>query len=207
MKQITEAMNRIRKYFLSGLVVFLPITLTIFLFIWAVTVSDGVLGKYLQPVFEKRFDFYVPGISIIVTVIIIIIVGFLVTNFLGQRIYSYFENLVIKFPFFRQVYPALKEMALFLFSRDRLSKFKQVVLIEYPRKGIFAIGFLTNESSQLLKDKVKKDIINVFIPSAPGPLTGFVILVPRNEVIFTDMTIEEAFKFILSGGVVNPLHV
>jgi len=127
-----------------------------------------------------------------------------VTNFLGQRVYQYFEKLLIKLPFFRQVYPAIKEIAVFLFSRDRFKSFKQVVLVEYPRKGIYAFGFLTNDSADNICELTKKDMCNVFMPSAPGPLTGFVFMVPRKDIIFTNISVEDAVKFIVSGGVVNP---
>ena len=112
--------------------------------------------------------------------------------------------IVLKLPFFKQVYPALKEMAVFLFTRERMASFRQVVLIEYPRKGIYAMGFLTNDSSKEICDDVKKELCNVFIPSSPGPLTGFTVLVPKKEVVHTRISIEDAFKFIVSGGVVNP---
>jgi len=198
-------MNRLRRYFISGMIVFLPFALTVYFFVLAVNFSDGLLGKYLEPYFYENFGFYFRGLSIIAGVYIIVVIGFFVTNFLGKKVYDYFERLLIKLPFFRQVYPAIKEMAIFLFSRDRLAQFKQVVLIEYPRKGIYAIGFLTNDTSKRLGEKVKADLCNIFVPSAPGPLTGYVIMVPKKEVIYTDISIEEAFKFILSGGVVNPL--
>jgi uncharacterized membrane protein len=197
-------MNRLRRYFISGLVVFLPLALTIYLFVLALSFTDGLLGKFLEPYFIENLGFYVRGFSIVVGVCIIILLGFFVTIFLGRKIHEFFERLLLKLPFFKQVYPALKEMALFLFSRDRLSRFRQVVLVEYPRKGIYAFGFLTNDSSAKLCEQTKKELCNVFIPSAPGPLTGYVVLIQKKEIIFTDISIENAFKFILSGGVVNP---
>ena len=95
-------------------------------------------------------------------------------------------------------------MAIFLFSRDQLKSFRQVVLLEYPRKGIYSIGFLTNDSAHKLNELTKNELCNIFIPSAPGPLTGFVMMVPKKDIIFTDIKIEDAFRFIVSGGVVNP---
>ena len=98
-------------------------------------------------------------------------------------------------------------MAVFLFARERLSSFKQVVLIEYPRKGVYAMGFLTNDTSKEICDNIGKELCNVFVPSSPGPLTGFTILVPKKEVVYTHISIEDAFKFIVSGGVVNPHEI
>jgi len=197
-------MNRLKKYFIAGLVVFVPMAVTIYSFFLAINFADGLLGKYLEPYFAESFGFYFSGISILVGVYIIIVIGFFVTNFFGQKIYGLVERLFIKLPFFKQVYPAIKEMAIFLFSREQLKQFRQVVIIEYPRKGIYSFGFLTNETSKKITEKVRRDLCNLFIPSSPSPLTGFTVMVPKKDIIFLDITVEEAFKFILSGGVVNP---
>lgn len=196
--------NSFKRNFLSGLVVFLPFVLTIYLFILTVEFADGLLGQYLEPYFSDKFGFYFRGISIIFAIGVVTCIGFFATNFFGRRIYLFFDNLLVRLPFFKQVYPALKEMALFLFSRDQLKSFKQVVIIEYPRKGVYSFAFLTNDSSFKVRDKTKKELVNVFIPSSPGPLTGFTIMVQKKEIIYTDITVESAFKFIVSGGVVNP---
>jgi len=150
------------------------------------------------------FGFYFRGLGIIFGVSLIVLIGFIVTNFLGRKIHDFFERLLLKLPFFKQVYPAIKEMAIFLFSRERLTSFKQVVLVEYPRKGIYAFAFLTNDTAKHICEKTRQELCNVFVPSAPGPLTGFVVLIPKKDIIFTDISIEEAFKIIVSGGVVNP---
>jgi len=195
----------LKKYFFSGLVICLPIALTGFIFYFGISKIDGFLAKFFQPYFVDKFGFYFHGLGIIIGVYIISVVGFFATNLVGRRVHEFFEKLLLKLPFFRQVYPALKEMAIFLFSQEQLKNFKQVVLVEYPRKGIYSFGFLTHErSSENICKKVGKDLCNVFIPSAPGPLTGFVMLFSKKEVIFTDISIEEAFRFIVSGGVVNP---
>lgn len=196
-------MNKIRKYFFTGLVVLLPITLTIYLFVLLINFSDSQLAKYLPAEWVYYVD-KIPGLSILIAITVIVIIGFFATNFLGKKIFEFFEKFFFKLPFFRQVYPAIKEMAMFLFSQERGATFKQVVLVEYPRKGIYAFGFLTNNSSAKICDKVNQELYNVFLPSAPGPLTGYVIVVPKKEIIFTDISIEDAFKFIVSGGVVNP---
>jgi uncharacterized membrane protein len=196
--------HKFKKYFVTGLVVFLPGALTVYIFFITISFADNILGKYLEPVFMKQFGFYVRGISILLEVYIIVLIGFLFTNFLGRKVYDFFDKLLVKLPFFKQVYPALKEMAIFLFSREQLSTFRQVVLVEYPRKGIYSLGFLTNDSSKNLCDLTKQDVCNVFIPTTPSPLTGFVIIVPKKEVIHTDIKLEDAFKLIVSGGVINP---
>jgi len=194
--------GNLRKYFISGLVVFLPIALTVYLFVLTITFVDN----FFNDIFDKLgLDFgNWQGLSIVLGIALIILIGFITANFLGRRLHNFFERFVLKLPFFKQVYPALKEMAIFLFTRERLASFKQVVLVQYPRKGIYAIGFLTNDSSKELCEKVRKDLCNVFIPSSPGPLTGFTVLVQKRDIIYTHISIEDAFKFIVSGGVVNP---
>lgn len=196
--------SRLRRYFISGLIVFLPLTLTVFLFVWTVNFADNLLGKFIQPYFMETFGFYYGGLGIIIGVLLILIIGFFATNFFGRKIYAAFEKMLLRLPFFRQVYPAIKEMALFLFTRERL-RFKQVVILEYPRKGVYAFGFLTHEeTTKRVCDKVNKELCNVFLPSSPSPVTGFVLMVPKKELIYTDVTVEEAIKFNVSGGVVNP---
>jgi len=197
-------LKRIRKYFITGLIVFLPLTLSIYLFVLLISIADGFLGKVIAPYFRREFGFYFKGLSILIAVYLVILTGFLATHFVPRRIYVYLENLFIKIPFFKQVYPAIKEMAMFLFSGDQLKSFKEVVLVQCPRTGLYAVGFLTNESSHRFCELTRQELCNVFIPSVPSPLTGFVFLVPKKDIIFTDVKIEDAIKFLVSGGVVNP---
>jgi len=195
---------RIRRYFLSGLVIFLPLALTVYLFVLTINFSDGILGKFLKPFFLQYIGFYPRGISIIIGFLAILLIGFLATNYFGRKLHSFFERIVVKLPFFKQVYPAIKEIALFLFTRDRLA-FRQVVMVEYPRPGIYSFGFLTNETCRKACELTGKELYSVFIPSAPGPFTGYVIMVPKKQVIITDFSVEETIKYIVSGGVVNPI--
>lgn len=193
---------RLKRYFFSGLGVFLPLALTVFLFIWVFNFTDGFFGKFIQPFFSDEFRYYFPGLSILIGVVIITLIGFVVTQYFGRRIHRLFERLLLQLPFFKQVYPAFREMARFLFAREKIA-FKQVVIIEYPRKGIYSIGFLTNDAPQKACEKVGIPMVNVYIPSVPNPLTGFVYLVPREEVIFTDLTVEDTLRYLVSGGVVT----
>ncbi|MFA5089106.1 MAG: DUF502 domain-containing protein [Candidatus Omnitrophota bacterium] len=196
-------MVKLRRYFLSGLIIFLPLSLTLYLFMLMLDFADGLLGNYIEPYFLERFGFYFRGISIVISVSIIFLMGFFVTNFLGKKIHAAFEGLLLRLPFFRQVYPAIKEIALFLFTKEKL-RFKQVVFVEYPRKGIYSLGFVTNDTSEKLCEKIHKRLCNVFVPTAPGPLTGNIILVPKDELIIVEVSVEDAVRFLVSGGVVNP---
>lgn len=204
---IKSMLSKFQKYFISGLMTFLPIALAMYLFVLTIDFADAILGKYIQPYIHKYFGFYFPGLSIIFSVYVIVCLGFFATNFFGKKIYDFFEKILVRLPFFKQVYPALKEMAFFLFSRGRFSSFKKVVIVEYPRKGIYSFGFITNETSEKICKLTNEELCNVFVSSSPSPFTGFVVMCKKKEIITTDITIEDAFKFILSGGVVNPGQV
>ncbi len=147
--------------------------------------------------------FYYVGLSILVFTVLMVLIGFMVIHFFGKNLYPFCERLLLKLPFFKQIYPAIKEFAILIFSREKPS-FKQVVLVEYPRKGIYSLGFLVNENSPKFNKAVNQELCNVLIPTVPSPFSGFVILVPKNEIIATDISIEQAIKFLVSDGVVNP---
>ena len=197
-------MSRTKRYFITGLTVFLPVLLTVYLMVLIFNFTDNFLGKFIKPFFYWLDVEYIRGLSILIFIALIILLGFLFTHFLGRRLYPIIERQLLKLPFFRQVYPTMKEIAIFLFSREKPT-FKQVVLVQYPRKGVYAVGFLVNDSSKELCAKTGQDLCNVFIPTSPTPLSGFVSLIPREEIITTDITIEQAFKFFASDGVVNPI--
>src|SRR3989338_6817173 len=171
-------MKSLRRYLIAGLTVFLPLLLTVYVLILTFNFIDGFLGKFLKPICLAFLGFYFRGLSIAVFILLLVLIGFLVTNFLGRRLYPFIERLILRLPFFRQVYPAMKEIAIFLFSRDKPT-FKQVVLIEYPRKGVYAVGFLMNDSLATLSDITKENLCSVLIPSSPSPFSGFVVLVPK----------------------------
>ena len=192
-------MNKLKRYLLTGLIVLLPVVLTAYVLIAIFRFSDGILGRFI----EGLIGFYIPGIGFVLSLVIVLFTGFLTTVLLGKRIFIVIENMFLKFPLVRQIYPSAKQIINFLFSKDKL-QFKKVVLIEYPRKGIWSLGFITNETVQEIKTKTGQDLLNVFIPSSPGPITGYIMFVPKKDIIFLDMTIEDALKLIISDGVVNP---
>ena len=196
--------SKFRKYFFSGLAAFLPLALTVYFLVITFNLLDGILGKYLAPYFRREFGFYIRGIGIILFTFIITFIGFVVSTFLDRRIYSFFENLLVKLPFFKQVYPAVKEIASFIIPNDKPA-FQSVVMFHYPRLGTYTIGFLTNTSAKELSDFTGEELCNVLVPSVPNPLTGYVVLVPKKDLIFPRISVEEALKLVVSGGVVNPL--
>ena len=195
-------MNKIKRYFISGLIAFLPLALTVKLFVLTFNVADNFLGKYIEPYFSREFGFYFRGFSLLICLLLVLFIGFLVTNFFGRKIYPLFEGLLLRLPFFKQVYPAFKEISLFLFSREKFN-FRQVVLIEYPSREIYSIGFLTNEVPDRISGQVSRELFYVFVPHTPSPLSGFLTLIPKERLTFLDITVEEAIKIVISGGVVK----
>ncbi|MFC1708981.1 DUF502 domain-containing protein [Candidatus Omnitrophota bacterium] len=197
-------MKLFRRYLIAGSIIVIPVIVTIFLFLWAFKFLDGILGKYADSYLISHFGHTFPGSGIALAIAAIVFVGFLASHLISKSVISFFENFFLKFPVVKQIYPAVKQIVQFLFSDKKVS-FRKVVLIEYPRKGLYALGFLTNETYKIFRDKLrKKDLINVFIPSTPGPLTGFMVMVSQGEVMVVDITVEEALKMLISGGVVNP---
>lgn len=195
--------RRLKKYFFSGLAIFLPIVLTIYISIWALNFAESIFGKYLKPFFLENYDFYFWGLGIIVLLVLILSCGVLITNYFGRSAHALTEKLLLRIPVMGSIYPAFKEITRFLF-RDPASSFEQVVMIEWPRKDVYIIGFLTNKSAPKVSERVGKKMCNVLVPSVPNPLSGFVVLVPEEDIIPLKVTVEEAIKIIVSGGVVNP---
>lgn len=193
---------KLRHYFITGLAVLLPVFLTGYIIFLLFNFAESLVGKYVNDYLIRNFNFFIPGLGLLLTIIIIVAIGFLSSHFLGRRIFPFFESLFLRFPFVRQLYPSIKKIVSFFFSHDK-KLFQQVVLVEYPRKGIWSVAFVTNEAAPLVNKKLGKEMLNVFIPSTPGPLTGYFILVAKEEAVFMDMPIEDALRVIISGGVLN----
>ena len=196
-------MKIIRKYFIAGSLIVLPVIITVLLFLWLFRFLDGILGNYVNSYLMNNYGYTIPGLGIIFAIILIFFVGFLATHLISRSILSFFENWFTKFPVIRQIYPAAKQIIYFLFT-DRKLSFRKAVLIEYPRKGIYTLGFLTNEGFKYFNEKTKKELVNIFMPSTPGPFTGYLIMVPKGDIVVVDISVEDALKMLISGGVVNP---
>ncbi len=194
---------KLRHYFITGLAVLLPVFLTGYIIFLIFNFAEALTGKYLNNYLLRNFNFFIPGLGLLLTIIIIVCIGFISSRFLGRKIFPFFESLFLRFPFVRQLYPSIKKIVSFFFSQDK-KLFKQVVLVEYPRKGIWSVAFVTNESAPLVNKKLGGEYLNVFVPTSPTPLSGFFILVAKEEAVFVDMSIEDALKIIISGGVLNP---
>ena len=189
----------LRNYFITGVVVLIPIGFTLYLSKILIGISSNLIPKNLNPNHYLPFD--IPGIEILISIFLITIVGGLSLSFFGRRILKLIDDLFKRIPFLRTVYSAIVQMTE-TFSKKDDDK-KSVVLVEYPRKGVWAVGFATKENTGEMAEKTNKKLINVFVPTTPNPTSGFLLMFPIEDVIYLNMTFEEASKFIVSAGTSN----
>ena len=186
----------LRNYFITGVVVLIPIGFTLYLTKILIGISSNLIPKNINP--NSYLPFNIPGVEIIISILLITIVGGLSLSFFGRRILKLIDDLLKRIPFLRTVYSAIVQMTETFSNKDNDKK--SVVLIEYPRKGVWAVGFATKENKGEMATKTNKKLINVFVPTTPNPTSGFLLMFPIDEVIYLNMTFEEASKFIVSAG-------
>jgi uncharacterized membrane protein len=189
----------LRNYFITGVVVLIPIGFTLYLSKILIGISSNLIPKNLNPNHYLPFD--IPGVEILISILLITIVGGLSLSFFGRRILKLIDDLFKRIPFLRTVYSAIVQMTE-TFSKKDDNK-KSVVLVEYPRKGVWAVGFATKENTGEMAEKTNQKLINVFVPTTPNPTSGFLLMFPIEDVIYLNMTFEEASKFIVSAGTSN----
>ena len=199
-KKKISILARLRNYFLAGIVVLVPIGFTLYLTIFLIKISSKLLPNEINP--NNYLPFSVPGLEILLSVIIIIIVGGISLSFFGKRIVSLINDIFKRIPILRTIYSAIGQMTQSFTSTGKDKK--SVVLVEYPKKGSWAVGFATKENDGEISKKVNKQMINVFVPTTPNPTSGFLLMYPKDEVIYLDMSFEEASKFIVSAGTSDP---
>ncbi len=193
-------MNRLKKYLITGLLVIAPIFLTLWVLFIIFKFADSILGRFINTYIKAELGFNIPGIGVLLSLGIIILVGFFARFLVGKKIFPTFERWFCALPFVKNIYPAFKQLVSFMLAQKEFG-FKRVVLVEYPSKGIWSLGFLTNDKHELISLECDKEMVPVFIPTTPGPFSGFVVFVPRQEVKFIKMPVTEALKIIISGGV------
>ena len=191
---------RLRNYFITGMVVLVPIGITFYLIKFFISVSPKLIPRNINP--NNYLPFSIPGLEIFLSVIFITIIGGLSLSFLGKKILQLFNDLLKKIPILRTIYSAIGQMAETL-APKRKSK-KSVVLVEYPRKGSWAVGFATKDNKGEISKRINKKLVNVFVPTTPNPTSGFLLMFPKDEIIYLDMNFEEASKFIISAGTSDP---
>ncbi len=190
----------IRNNFIAGVVVLIPIGITLYLTLFFIKISSKILPKEINPNYYLPYN--IPGLEILISVAIITLIGWISLSFLGKKLFDLFENVLNKIPILRTIYSAVGQL-IETFAKTKSDK-KNVVLIEYPRKGVWAVGFATRENAGEIKKKTEQELINVFVPTTPNPTSGFLLMFPKNEVIYLDLSFEEASKFIVSAGSKNP---
>ena len=197
-------MKKLQKYLIAGLLVWLPIVVTVLLFRFLITLMDQtliLLPSQIRP--EAVIGFKLPGLGLILTLLVLIVTGIFAANFVGKSMVNFGEKIFKKIPIVRSVYSAAKNFADIVFS-DTGQSFKKVLLIQYPRKGVYSLAFQTSTNLGEVQKKTGSDVVCTFVPTTPNPTSGFIIIIPKEDVIEMDMEIDEAFKMIVSLGVVVP---
>ena len=193
--------SKLRNYFITGVLVLIPIGVTVYLTLFFIKIFSKILPQEINP--NHYLPYSIPGLEIIISIIVITVIGWLSLSFLGKKLVKLVNDIFKRIPFLRTVYSAIGQMTQ-SFAQSRKSKKKSVVLVEYPRKGSWAVGFATQENTGEIASKTNKDLVNVFVPTTPNPTSGFLIMFPKDEIIYLDMSFEDASKFIVSAGTSNP---
>ena len=193
-------LSSLRNNFIAGVVVLIPIGITLYLTVFIINISSKLIPKEINP--NHYLPYNIPGLEILIAVLLITIIGWISLSFIGKRLFNLFETLLNKIPIIRTIYSAVEQL-IETFTSSKSDK-KTVVLVEYPRKGVYAVGFATKENTGEIRKKAGKELLNVFVPTTPNPTSGFLLMFPKDEVIFLDLTFEEASKFIVSAGSFNP---
>ena len=191
--------TKIRNNFIAGIVVLIPIGITLYLTLFIIKISGNLIPKEINP--NNYLPFDIPGVEIIIALILITFIGWVSLSFIGKRFFELVNNIFKKIPILRTIYSAIGQMTESFTKTD--NKQKSVVLLEYPRKGVWAVGFATKENQGLIKNNVNEELINVFVPTTPNPTSGFLLMVPKKDLIYLDVSFEQASKFIVSAGTTN----
>ena len=199
-KKKSSILAKLRNYFFTGVIVLIPLGFTLYLTIFLISISSRLVPDDINP--NNYLPFSIPGLEIIVSILFITLIGGLSLSFIGKKILNFINELLKKIPFLRTIYSAIGQMTETF--TDRKKSKKSVVLVEYPRKGSWAVGFATKDNKGEITNKTNKKLVNVFVPTTPNPTSGFLLMFPKDEIIYLDMSFEEASKFIVSAGTSNP---
>ena len=191
--------SKIRNNFIAGIVVLIPIGITLYLTLFIIRVSGNIIPKEINP--NNYLPFDIPGLEILTALLLITIIGWVSLSFIGKKFFEFFNNVLKKIPILRTIYSAIGQMTESFTKTD--NKQKSVVLLEYPRKGVWAVGFATKKNEGVIKEKIKENLVNVFVPTTPNPTSGFLLMVPEKDLIYLDVSFEQASKFIVSAGTTN----
>ena len=193
-----------KKYFITGLLIWIPLTITFMVMAWIVNTLDQILlwlPRDAQP--QAILGFNIPGIGVVMTLLIILVTGLVAANVLGQKLVKVWESLLARIPVVKSIYYSVKQVSDTLFSSSGQA-FREAVLVQYPRAGSWTIAFVTGRPTGEVADKLITEMVTVYVPTTPNPTSGFMLIVPRGEVMPLDMSVDEALKYIISMGVVAP---
>lgn len=193
-------MKKLRQYFITGVLAIVPVFLTLYFLVLIFKFCDGILGRFVNVYLRSEFGIEIPGLGILLSLFIIVFSGFILTRLISKRISRQFEKWFENLPLIKDIYPAFKKLLSFMLGQGGYS-FQRVVLVEYPSKGLWSVGFLTNENLQIINNAFGRKMVAVFIPSSPGPLTGYVIFTSMEGLKFPDISVRDALKIVISGGV------
>jgi len=199
-KKTSSFIGRLRNYFIAGIVVLVPLGFTLYLTLFIISISSNLIPKELNP--NHYLPFSIPGLEILLSILFITFIGGLSLSFIGKKLLQMINDILKRIPFLRTIYSAIGQMTQ-TFTQNKSNR-KSVVLVEYPRKGSWAVGFATKDNRGEISKKTNKNLINVFVPTTPNPTSGFLLMFAKDEVIHLDMSFEEASKFIVSAGTSNP---
>ena len=200
LKKKRSILVNFRNYFIAGVVVLIPLGITIYFTLFLINISSKILPKELNP--NHYLPYEIPGVEILISIFLITFIGWLSLSFIGKKLLEIVNNMLKRIPFLRTIYSAIQQMISTVTTKEVGQK--SVVLVEYPRKGTWAVGFATKDNTGEITDKTKKNLVNVFIPTTPNPTSGFLLMFPKEEIVYLDMTFEQASKFIVSAGTSNP---
>jgi len=191
---------RLRNNFIAGIVVLIPIGITLYLTLFFIKISGRIIPERINP--NNYLPFDIPGVEILIALFIITFIGWISLSFIGKKFFEIFNNFLKKIPILRTIYSAIGQMTESFTKSDNSEK--SVVLLEYPRKGIWVVGFATKENNGIIKEKINEDLVNVFVPTTPNPTSGFLLMIPKKDLIYLDISFEQASKFIVSAGTSEP---
>ena len=199
-KRKVSLVGKLRNYFFTGVIVLVPIGFTFYLTIFLISISSKLIPEEINP--NSYLPFSIPGLEIALSIIFITLIGGLSLSFIGKKILQIINELLKRIPFLRTIYSAIGQMTESLTTKKKGKK--SVVLVQYPRKGAWAVGFATKDNKGEISRKINKNLVNVFVPTTPNPTSGFLLMFPKEEIVYLDMNFEEASKFIVSAGTSNP---
>ena len=191
----------LKRIFITGLTAIIPLVITIYVVVGLFYFADGILGKFINKYFDQYIGYEIPGLGIVLAILIIFLLG-LIISLTRMKLFRWVENIFFKIPLVNKIYLPVRRIVDFLFFPPQ-KNFKNTVLVEYPRKGIYSLGFVTNYESLEFKEKGRRELYNIFIPSSPYVLSGFTIIVEKRDLIFLDIGVEEAIRLVISGGLLS----